>query len=473
MRIISSYVREQERYTKNNLRDLFFFDEREVECFIKNLKAFGVLKSVKNNTEQMEKSVLADDDLEIIDDTVESGECLYVFTYVGIITYGSRIIKVYPKYLLSKEDLLNKMKQVLKVLEKYNRSEKQIINVFNGNDENRSFNMLAVILYLLNDYYEYGVYSNSEQIAEINGDGDILWEKTIDESLAFIQDNRPYYMELYTGKTIDDNQDYFTRLHECILTECSEQLHLAKIDILFDMDQIFLSEENLHDFGDTDYILEQLQKELNTQFNTRRQSLLKTLYAYVAQNKKMLEDTEGISMFGTTAFHAVWEKVCAEVFDNKLRTSLGKLNLSVPLAEGYKPNDALIEIIEKPKWQGLDTEVKVATDTLIPDLINISKVENNDYFLIFDAKYYNIQLEKGKKLSGNPGIGDVIKQYLYQLAYKNFIKDHNIAVVKNCFLMPTEKNKINKGMVKLEILEALGLENIQIRLVPAAMMYEY
>lgn len=281
-------------------------------------------------------------------------------------------------------------------------------------------------------------------------------------------------MELYTRKTIDDNQDYFTRLHECILTECSEQLHLAQIDILFDMDQILLSEEKLHDFGDTDYILEQLQKELNTQFNTRRQSLLKTLYAYVAQNKKMLEDTEGISMFGTTAFHAVWEKVCAEVFDNKLRTSLEKLNLSVPLAEGYKPNDTLIEIIEKPKWQGLDTEVKIAADTLIPDLISISKVENNDYFLIFDAKYYNIQLEKGKKLSGNPGIGDVTKQYLYQLAYKKFIKDHNIAVVRNCFLMPTEKNEIiNKGTVKLEILEVLGLENIQIRLMPAAMMYEY
>lgn len=194
----------------------------------------------------------------------------------------------------------------------------------------------------------------------------------------------------------------------------------------------------------------------------------------MAQNKKMLEDTEGISMFGTTAFHAVWEKVCAEVFDNKLRTSLEKLNLSVPLAEGYKPNDTLIEIIEKPKWQGLDTEVKIAADTLIPDLISISKVENNDYFLIFDAKYYNIQLEKGKKLSGNPGIGDVTKQYLYQLAYKKFIKDHNIAVVRNCFLMPTEKNEIiNKGTVKLEILEVLGLENIQIRLMPAAMMYEY
>lgn len=38
--------------------------------------------------------------------------------------------------------------------------------------------------------------------------------------------------------------------------------------------------------------------------------------AYVSQNRRLLEDNDGISMFGTTAFHAVWEKVCAEVFDN-------------------------------------------------------------------------------------------------------------------------------------------------------------
>ena len=268
--------------------------------------------------------------------------------------------------------------------------------------------------------------------------------------------------------------DYFKRLHECILTECSEQLHAAQLDILFDIDQITLSEEKLNDFGDTDYILERLQKELNIQFNTRRQILLKTLYAYVSQNRRLLEDNDGISMFGTTAFHAVWEKVCAEVFDNKLNTSLGKLNMSVPLAKEYRPSDTLIEIIEKPKWQGTDTEEKLAPDTLIPDLISIPKIGNEDYFLIFDAKYYNLRLEHGKTLSGNPGVGDVTKQYMYQLAYKNFIKAHNIAVVKNCFLMPTEKDEIiNKGTAKMSMLEALGLENIQIRLLPARMMYEY
>lgn len=474
MEIVSSYVREQERYTKNDLKDIFSFADNEVEKFIKNLKAFGVLKSVKNSNDQMEMSELTDEDIEITDDTAESGDCLYVFTYVGIITCGSRIIKVYPKYLLTEQNHLESMKQVLKVLERYSRSEKQIINVFNGDGENRSFNMLAVILYLLNDYYEYGIYTNSEDIIEVNGDGDILWGKTIDESFALLQDNKPYYMELYTGRTVDDDMDYFKRLHECILTDCSEQLHTAQLDSLFDIDQIILSEEKLDDFGDTDYILERLQKELNIQFNTRRQILLKTLYAYVAQNRRLLENNDGISMFGTTAYHAVWENVCAEVFDNKLKTSLGKLNMSVPLSKEYTPSDMLIEIIEKPVWKGPDTEEKKASDTLIPDLISIPKIGNEDYFLIFDAKYYNLRLEKGKTLGGNPGVGDVTKQYLYQLAYKKFIKAHNIAVVKNCFLMPTEKNEIiDKGTAKMEMLEALGLENIQIRLMPAAMMYEY
>lgn len=474
MEIVSSYVREQERYTKNDLKDIFSFADNEVERFIKNLKAFGVLKSVKNGNDQMEMSELTEEDIEITDDTAESGDCLYVFTYVGIITCGSRIIKVYPKYLLTEQDHLESMKQVLKVLERYSRSEKQIINVFNGDGDNRSFNMLAVILYLLNDYYEYGIYTNSEDIIEVNGDGDILWGKTIDESFALLQDNKPYYMELYTGRTVDDDMDYFKRLHECILTDCSEQLHTAQLDILFGIDQIILSEEKLDDFGDTDYILERIQKELNIQFNTRRQILLKTLYAYVAQNRRLLENNDGISMFGTTAYHAVWENVCAEVFDNKLKTSLGKLNMSVPLSKEYTPSDMLIEIIEKPVWKGPDTEEKKASDTLIPDLISIPKIGNEDYFLIFDAKYYNLRLEKGKTLGGNPGVGDVTKQYLYQLAYKKFIKAHNIAVVKNCFLMPTEKNEIiDKGTAKMEMLEALGLENIQIRLMPAAMMYEY
>lgn len=476
MEIISKYVREQQRYTKNDLKNIFSMDETTVEKFIKNLKAFGVLKRVKNNENQFEMSDLVEDDIEISDEAAVSGECLYVFTYVGIITCGSRVIKVYPKYLVKKkDDYFGEMRQVIKVLERYSRSDEQMISMFNGAGENRNFNILAVILYLLNDYFEYGIYTNSEDIVEINGDGEILWEKTIDESFALIEDNRPYYMELYTGRTVDDDMDYFKRLHECILTECSDQLHQAQLEDLFEIEMVNISEESLEDFGDKEYILERISKELNVQFNTHRQILLKTLYAYISQNRRMFEDSDGICMYGTTAYHVVWEKICAEVFDNKLHTSLGQLKLHVPLAEKFQnqKKKELIDIIEKPIWQGTDT-IQTAKDTLVPDLISILSIGEIDYFVIFDAKYYLLELEKGRPLRGNPGVGDITKQYLYQLAYRDFIRAHNIAVAKNCFLMPTENDKIvKKGTARMPMLEALELENIQIRQLPAAMMYEY
>ena len=218
-------------------------DETMVERFIRNLKTVGVLKSVKNNENQFEMSDLVEEDIEISDETAVSGECLYVFTYVGVITCGSRIIKVYPKYLVRKrDDYFGEMKLVIKVLERYSRSDEQMVSMFNGSAENKSFNLLAVILYLLNDYFEYGIYINSKEIVEINGDGEILWGKTIDENFALIENNRPYYMELYTGRTVDDDMDYFKRLHECVLTECSSQLHQAQLEDLFGIETVSISE---------------------------------------------------------------------------------------------------------------------------------------------------------------------------------------------------------------------------------------
>ena len=473
MKIISCFVREQRRYTKNELQSLFSFDEQGIEPFIKSLKAYSVLKAVKNNTEQKELSDLIEEDIEVADETAGNDEFLYVFTYVGIITVGRRILKIYPKYLLSEDQPLSEMKQILKVLEKYNNSEEQIINIFNGSGDNRSFNILAVILFLLKDYHEYGVYNNSEDIVEINGEGPILWGKTIDESFVLLRGNRPYYMEIYTGRTIDDDMDYFKRLHECILTECSRQLEKSQLLELFEMVSVELSEEKLTDFGEKEYVLNRIQSELNIQFNTRKQILLKTMYAYISQDRKLLDEEQGVSMYGSTAFNMVWERACAEVFNNKLNTQIGSLNLSVPLASGYDKKAKLIDIIDRPIWYGIDTK-KVAKDTLTPDLIAVGQKEGKDYFVILDAKYYNIQLEKEKSLRGNPGVGDVTKQYLYQLAYKPFIEAHGISVIKNCFLMPTEQEQIVcKGRVCMPMLNNLGLEDIQIRLLPAALMFKH
>ncbi len=353
-------------------------------------------------------------------------------------------------------------------MEKYN-SKEQIIRIFNDSNESSSFNLLAVLLFLLQDYFENGIYSNTEDIIECNGSGEILWDKTINETFTLLSENRPYYVELKTRKRITNDFDYFKRLHECVVTKASKELQDAGLLSLFEMTGVNLTDEELDDFGDKEYILYRIESELNTQFNTRKQLVLKTMYAYI-DRRGSLYDTEGLSLFGTNCFNLVWEKICADIMDNQLDVPLGALKLPVPLKDGYNRKTKLIELIKKPLWT---ITGKYAKDTLIPDLVSICKVNDQHQFIIFDAKYYNAHLKKGVVPTGQPGIESVTKQYLYQLAYQQFIKDHNFSSVKNCFLLPTENNKIeDKGEVRMEMLSNLGLQDIKTRLIPATMAYE-
>ena len=469
MSFLASYVREQKRYTKTELQKLFDFTTQEVENFIRLLKAYGVLKSVKNTPNQLDLTELTETDLAYVDVSSDNGACYYVFTYVGVITVGSRVIKCFPKYISHTEHPVEQMKQVLKVLQKYAAKE-QIVNLYNGADQSNSFNLLAVMLFLLSDYHEHGLYTNHEDLIEPNGDGEILWEKTVNEGFVILQNNKPYYTEYFTRRTVDDETDYFLRLHRCIVSECSRQLREADLLSLFDLLDADLCDDSLASFGEINYILYRLQNELNIQFNTRKQTLLKTLYAYVA-NQQAIAQSDGISMYGTTTFNLVWEDVCGNVFGNKLHTPLGQLPLN--LAPGYNPHAQLISLIASPRWSGIDTTgrsfTKNATETLIPDIVCVSKTD----FTILDAKYYCPQLLPDKPLRGQPGVGDVTKQYLYQLAFGKFIQDHRLQPIHNCFVMPTEEKLVSCfAVAEMEILSQLGLKNIIVRKVPAQVLYE-
>jgi hypothetical protein len=78
-----------------------------------------------------------------------------------------------------------------------------------------------------------------------------------------------------------------------------------------------------------------------------------------------------------------------------------------------------------------------------------------------------------EKMNGNPGVNDIMKQKLYQLAYKMFLRENNIAVVKKCSLMPAEGDAIiDKDVARLPMMESMGLENIQIRFIPAERLFK-
>lgn len=383
---------------------------------------------------------------------------LYHFKYVGVIIIENCVINCYPKYISNKDNISSDFKQVLNVIKKYKKLHDDF-SYENEELEDISFNLLSLMLFFIEDYYENGIYTNIQNILEVNGNGEINWDRTINDNFALIKDNKPYYTELQTKYKIDDLYDYFRLLHEYIITECSKRLEKSNLLDYFDLMHVELSNKTLDDFGDVDYILTRLEKELNIEFNTHKQKLLKSMHAYLS-NKNSFTNENFLTLYGTTSYHVIWEEMCSQVFGNKLDKQLKEL---FDINDKFDSKLRLLDLIEKPNWiSNYDFNIR-AKDTYIPDLITFFK----DNFIIFDAKYYNLTF-KNDKLAGQPGIESISKQYFYELAYMSFIDFIGFKGVKNAFLFPTYKNEIeNKGYVELKMLSKLGLENIQVVMLPA------
>ena len=398
---------------------------------------------------------------------INKDEDSYQFKYVGIIIIDNLVINCYPKYIPNIDNIESDFKQVLKVIKKYNKSYE--LDYQNDNLEDISFNLLSMMVFFLEDYYEYGIYSNIQNILEINGNGEIDWNRTVNYTNPIIKDNKPYYTELHTKYKINDLFDYFRLLHEYIITECSRRLKESGLLDLFDLTPVELSDKKLDDFGETDFILEKLQKELNMEFNSHKQKLLKSMYTFLREENSF-SNKNYLTLFGTNTYHVIWEEMCKKIFKDNLNKELNTLKLPSKLNEKYNHRTRLIDIIEKPKWVLRENnKMKEADGTLIPDIISFYK----DTFVILDAKYYKLKFNE-IQLNGHPGIGSITKQYLYQLAYKEFIKLHKFKTVKNAFLFPTYDDEItNKGYVELNILNDCNLENIQVIMLPANKINQY
>lgn len=463
--MISVFLREQKRYSQKELLEIFDCSEEQLDLIISKLKEFGILKIVRKSSPQLNMSDLVDECVEIIPVEAIGKDYYYVFLFVGILIVVSRIIKCYPKYLCNVDNPIKELQVVCKVIEKYS-SKEQIIYMLNDYTRNSSFNLLAVLLFLMHDYFENGIYNNSKNIFEINGSGEVFWDKTINETFSILSNNRPYYIEIQTKKRVNNDFDYFKRLHECILTLISKELMEADLLSLFELTPIELTDECLTEFGDREYILYRLENELNIQFNTRKQLVLKGIYSYIKHGGQ-LDYRDGFSFFGTNSFNLVWECVCSEILNNQLNMTIGQLRLPITLNKEYNLQTKLINLIEKPFWSIINEEAK---DTFTPDLITIC----NNQFYIFDAKYYTPNFKPGELPKGQPGIESISKQYLYQLAYKKFIDAHGFEGVKNCFLLPTEEDTIiDLGEVSMKMFSNLGLENIKVRCIPANIAYDY
>ena len=405
----------------------------------------------KYNIKDLRNQLLLDDDIiqELLNKRIltKSKDNLFSFEFVGVLILNEKVMFCLPKYAKT-GDKKTIVKQLLALFGEYSKREKldeDELESIGSIDSKNIYNMLSVIIFLMNDYFENGLYTNEKNICVINGEDEINWLKTIDEIQPLISEGEPLYLEYYTNTTQNDEENYFRQLHRYILNECTKKLNdLGLIDFLGLEPIIFEVDED--SLGTPQSIISRINNELNVQFVNRKQLLLKAMASFIS-NEKMETDNFTISFYGTRSFHVVWEKTCGYVLNNKY--------------------ESVKKLIAPPKWTTTSGK-EHKTATLIPDIISISK----DTFIIFDAKYYSMKLTEDI-LSGNPGVEDVTKQYLYQLAFNEYIRTKKFTSVKNILLFPSEEKEIKQlGKVTIKFLKDLNLEDITLFTLPAQRIFE-
>lgn len=431
------YIREQSFHTPDSLARLLHVDTDEAMRYIGLLCAHGVLKLRTNDDEK---------DYDAPHDEAVRGS--YQFVYVGLVVIDGLCLVVYPKYLPivdpenPGDETQHAMRQIFRVLR---RSGGSYSNIAAMTEEGmRANDRLALMLMLLEMYGEYGVYSNYTKTLSDNGPGGISWERTIAANLPFLSGGRPVYVDYKTVETDQDASDFVTRLHMAALTECSRFMQESGLASLLALDEVWLTDSAVADFGDVDFVAYRLERERAVQFVTWKQDVIDLLIRYVTGGDSAVREDTPLCL-GTSSFYHVWEEACKVAFDDALGKRLGNLGLGLAAPFDAAAGSRLIDIIPRPQWSVpvADGGERGCGDvaTLIPDTVLLHRDgAGNGVFAILDAKYYTPVLGAG--LAGVPGVESVTKQFLYQTAYRDFVLAHGFTRVVNAFLVPSAGDEI-------------------------------
>ena len=124
------------------------------------------------------------------------------------------------------------------------------------------------------------------------------------------------------------------------------------------------------------------------------------------------------------------------------------------------------DLIERVEWN-MNGIPCCPDGSLTPDIIS---VYDKDHFYILDAKYYLIKVNKFKhSIENQPGVQDVLKQFAYERAFNDFLKDYKFYYTVNAFLLPSLFSEWNdkedefvksKGFVNFKLMQTSAYNNL-------------
>ena len=406
--MVSVVIREGARLTRDQLSQRLGSREH-----VNSLLRCGVFHRVS----PMNRKELFDQ-LAIETPSEETDDCEFASSFVGLALLDDVLIEVYPKFL-SAPPPLSMFKTILNVIQKANPIFENVPSLSDANDSR--LGRLPLMVHILQDYQENGLYENTTRINEENGIGEIDWPRTIGMRTAWIQEDVPVYLDLLTRAKVRDDMNVVRRIHRAIISKISAELEHVGILDFFGLEPVSISNEDINDIGSTTFLQFHLIQERQIQFNSRKLRLLSHLLQYLSGNESSSSDSD-VDLFGTFSFNLVWEKVCSSVCGNEKAT--------------------IISQIPHPLWE-MPSGESVSTETLEPDIIVTNRGERGCQLGILDAKYYNTQFANGK-IAGNPGLQDVVKQFAYQMALEPLAKSNGWTSILNVFLMPGSDSKIEQ-----------------------------
>lgn len=464
----TSILQEYRPYSFADLEQIFSLSADKLENMLKKLSLMNIVKHVSKLDAKDSIYELLDEDVDL-EGILSSKSGVYLFKFVGIINVKDIALIVYPKYLPNyledKDNNFKVFKQLIAVIHKYEKKAIQIGNQNELNLDTTEFNLLSLTIQLISDYARYGLYNNQKEIMEINGQGEILWEQTINNSPAYFSKGTPFYLDLYTVNRESDSQDYFKRLHAAIISDACEKM--TYILSIIGIEPVILSSELLESFGSTEYILYRINQEIASQFVSYKHEILLTLKKYILEHNDATH-SDSMHLIGSNSFHTVWEDVCKVYKGDCSKKSLNELNLR---SNSHSGSTLLSNIIDKLKWTHSQSNKTHDSDRIIPDIVVIE----GDSLAIYDAKYYRIKLDEAQ-VKNQPGVGDVTKQYLYEMAYQDFAKTNNLQITRNAFLMPTDKETeftLGKVDINFFMQQSLRLKPIEVVLLPYKSAYDF
>lgn len=358
-----------------------------------------------------------------------------IFRYVGLICFNNLLLFILPKYLhdtsVGDDNQIN-ARLLIKVFNKYEKEKKNLLNeeleAVDFFDSKLSYNKIAVLQYIVNDYIENGLYASSKLDYEINGRQSINWAKTIAYNKTIISNKRPIYTEVLTNRK-NTNE-------ECVIRAVQKYV-LTKAIKFFDELQLFDFNLNFDDYTDMPYqgnyyISYLLNNKLNSEYIDRNIKLIKVIKAYIEESEFNYNNDE-INLYGTRRFEYIWEKINSQIFDNNYGDT--------------------VEKFPKPVWIKYKCSVRNESQgTLKPDVVHLDKANKKLYVL--DAKYYDFYFDSTGKIIGEyPKTYDIVKQ----LAYESILKDKDIEnKIINAFIIPTITNTEAVGDVHFNLFNTEG-----------------